>query len=493
MRGSLLKLLEKSKKIVAISVIYLFAWWPSLLFLDAVYWDDWLYLNNPTALQKHFSEAGFPWIGWINTKLFFFIPHLYHAASFLSFLIAAVMLIKILEKPGLERLIPNSFDRTVTAILFSILPINFARHSMNVVLYAICYLLFFVCWFLMIRDLTLAKKQKIIVILLAIICFNLNSLLVFFLIPVTHRIWILRQSRSVPLITIIKSEAWLIIIPFVWFLIKFIFFRPYGLYVGYNSLSLIRLLLLTLACLLISIIVWGCFYKDARRELGEKQKLLFFGFVCIFLAIAPYWIVGKPLYVREWESRNYILLPLGLSMIIFLLIKTLALSINYKAGYYVAVFTILSCITLVTSHKNIEFFRDWQKQQVLLDWFGDNIIANEPTLIIVNDNTENLNAMQRDYRFYEWIGMLKFKDKKSSFLIGSREFYSERVLLTEGSRLIKLTNDTEYFFKVSNWDYTKEVSTLGSLEIYYDCKSPDFFDLYINTGCFRFEYERSNL
>ena len=61
-----------------------------------------------------------------------------------------------------------------------------------------------------------------------------------------------------------------------------------------------------------------------------------------------------------------------------------------------------------------DFFFDWQKQQQLISIFAKTPQIKNGSLIIIDDRTMAMNAIDRSYRFYEWNGIFEaaFGDQK---------------------------------------------------------------------------------
>jgi hypothetical protein len=118
-------LTTKHRQVLAVLVSYCFAWGFFFLIPDAVFWDDWLFVNDEVAGVNHFLQVGAPWATWFHTT-FGHSVQLYRFFTFASFLLAAFLFL------GLLRLVSRDLNLSdsqvlVASVLFAILPLNLAR------------------------------------------------------------------------------------------------------------------------------------------------------------------------------------------------------------------------------------------------------------------------------------------------------------------------------------------------------------------------------
>lgn len=469
-------------------LIYFLTWGPSLLFLDAVFWDDWLYLNNYVALEKHFQQAGFPWIGWVHVNVLFFKPQIYHLIGFFSFLFSSLLLLKILEKVNMKGFVLTRINRFTLVLFFTIFPINFARHSMNVTQYSFCLFIFFIGWYLLVRRIKLNVLEVITICILFAVSFNLNSLLVFYMVPLMHRIHNVFNISNDSKKNQILKEASFIVLPVVWYLIKSTAYSPFGFYQGYNGLTIVSLI--KLVSLFIFAVVFGLclrFYVK-RNALSNTAYFLIFGVILFSIAIIPYWVVGKSLFPREWETRNTILLPLGIAFFATGVLNLLKVVVRNLVLSKIVSILIVSVLSLTTIYNNLEFSRDWSKQKIILEWMDENLKADSSTLVMTEDRTKHQNALNRDYRFFEWIGMSRSQDNNLKALLVEVRYANALLYIQEINHEIKLKEFYYEYLSFSNLNSPKHYDLFMKLDISYTCDDLKYWAHKVDKNCFQFNY-----
>ena len=70
---------------------------------------------------------------------------------------------------------------------------------------------------------------------------------------------------------------------------------------------------------------------------------------------------------------------------------------------------------------------DWRKQQKLIELFANDKVMRGSDVLVIEDRTRALNIMAREYRFYEWNGIVAraFGNEKR-FSIDGRNFNAFR-------------------------------------------------------------------
>ncbi|MDQ7057298.1 MAG: hypothetical protein Q9N62_02095 [Ghiorsea sp.] len=149
----------------------------------------------------------------------------------------------------------------------------------------------------------------------------------------------------------------------------------------------------------------------------DSIKVLFyvalFSLVCLYLAAFPYVVVGKTLSFLDWESRDQILLPLGFSLLLFVIVRLVAKLFGEKTGLILVV-AIVSLFIVKNGEVYYSYLLGNIKQQALIEEFKSNDLIRSNTSFFVSDRTQELNTLNRVYRFYEWTGLLRktFGDQK---------------------------------------------------------------------------------
>lgn len=386
-----------------------------LLMPNAVFWDDWLlYRSSDAIILKTFKDAGamFNSTGYLHVFMLWMGVWSYKFFTFVLMLGAGLLLNFILER---NALLPRQ-ARFLVVLLFLILPFNFARIAAIDFPYALCYFLFFLAW-------SVIDRYRITAALLFLASFNINSLLVFYCLPIldllyrTHRPWTL---KSLARFTLYRPE--LLAAPFVFYFVKVKYFQPIGFYEGYNEnlqfsnivktaklqfMDVAKIEFNELVFLALLPVVFFLFLKKINvgpEKAGWKviAVLLLVGIFAFFLGAMPYWILGLVPTFNDWASRHQLLLPLGTALVLSALLLRCPRLLKL-AGVSLLVSACLS-LGIVNYY---DFVVDWNKQKTLVKLLSENEDVRQADVVLMNDLTPGLNAIKREYRFYEWNGLLE--------------------------------------------------------------------------------------
>jgi hypothetical protein len=385
-----------------------------ILFIpNAIFWDDWtLYRVEEEVILDTFRQAGdmLNIFAHLHNNFLDVGPWLYRVLTFILMFSVGISLNSILSKhKALDR-----ETRFLIVLLFLIMPFYWARVALIDMPYTICYFLFFLAW-------SLVDKYRTISSLLFFLSFNTNSLLVFYALPFLDRYY-----RSIKEPISLKSFIQFgarnldyLVLPFLYFAIKLIFFEPFGLYKGYNQQYSLRnlvaapalmfldwgqlqipLLGATLLCLPLYFVTKSLF--TVQEHTAKTSKIFIFLGAGVFCTGAfPYWILGHVPSFTEWTSRHQLLLPLGASLFFV-----------GALGYFskvskTTVITILISVCLILNLRTYkDFFLDWQKQKELISLFKQSAEIREAEIVVFNDMSASLNAIKRSFRSYEWNGLM---------------------------------------------------------------------------------------
>jgi hypothetical protein len=341
-------------------------------------------------------------------------PWVYRVLTLLTYFFSGIFLDSILNKySSIE-----TETRFLIVLFFLILPFNWARVTLICTPYAICHFLFFLAWFLM-------NKNRLLAIVFFFLSFNTNSLLVFYLLPFFDTYYKSLVNSRVSLKSLLSFSLRyfdFVLLPFLYFAIKLIFYKPTGPYEGYNegysltslflspvqmvygwskvSVSLVLLLVLTLV---IYNVIFRTRLNIAKSKTNHNPYVFLLVGMTVFLCGAfPYWILGYVPVAFDWDSRHQLLLPLGFSII---LVGFLGLARNfYIKNLLLSVFLSVCILMNVAAYRDC--YIDWQKQSDLIAQFSQNDVIKNSQLVFFDDRTEDLNAFSRKYRFYEWNGLM---------------------------------------------------------------------------------------
>lgn len=363
---------------------------------DYVLWDGWWYAadlarpDDPAVMARLFHEVGRPLDMWFYAPLRWIGGNpvtwakLAGTASWIASAICAGSVLHRLAR------VPEPIAMAVAA-LAAALPIFDLLGELALWMNTACVLLFWLAWALVSRLQDLAGWQAVVIRLttlaLLFISFNLNSNLVMFYAVAAAVVGLrLRDTHPATLLgklpRVALSVADFLVLPVVFWLWKVWFTPTSGFYAtGYNQPSLApdRLLAgyLGMARDFVFRGLIGFFWSPAwiavavlvafgtavalrripkSRALltpspGGGLKLVGWGVFLLLAAAFPYLAVGQGLAAEGWLTRNCILCPLPVAMIIvgLILIVTSRLSSTWSSTWLagvvaVAVLGIGGCI-----------------------------------------------------------------------------------------------------------------------------------------------------
>ncbi len=415
-----------------------------ILFNRGAYWDDWVLLyTDKTITIDRFSQAGSPIIGYFHNYILSFGHSVtfYHLITFAAYFLAAILLYIILE--NIREI--GQVDRLFIVFVFLLFPVNSARITLICTPYAICYLFFFLGFYLINQYLS---NQKIIYRVLALIflflSFLTNSNLVFYLIILLF-IFYKNKESICPIsefIFMFLRYIDMVLLPILFFIVKTIYFVPYGLYKGYNQITLtfnnlieasrlvidsfnlifIEVINLSIASLswevLLLAVVFFIFInllvKDIDTLINRKNPLAYYiliitGAMLFFLAVFPYNVLNLMPGFKFWDSRHQLLVPLGSSLILYYGLRILLNSIRLSTKVQIMLYSLIIAIFIninIQSYMNYQI--DWYKQLSLIENIKQSSIIEQNTTFLFVDKLDRLNANDRIYGFYEYSGLMKY-------------------------------------------------------------------------------------
>ncbi|MFO0389454.1 MAG: hypothetical protein ACK502_07025 [Alphaproteobacteria bacterium] len=396
----------------------------ALLFIlgDAKYWDDWTIFTPPASdILATFTKAGHPWAGHLHLFLRQFGGLGYHLVTFISFMIPPVVMPLILERHGVDR--KQAFW---VGILMAVLPFTVARVAAINVIYGLCYGLFFMGWFLLMRFAGTHKWHlKFLALIVFFVSFVTQSLLVFYAVPFVSAI--LLERKYFPWRKCFLRNVDLLILPFIFFALKSLYFSPLGTYSEYYEIHLhtmpfwhslflmgtdmldwptpaAGLTNIFLICSGLTMVAYG---KQSIKEtfafLSGRQSFLpldVLGLAVFLVALLPYFAIQRFPSFIDWESRYQLLLPLGTAL---LMVGAAArLQSAHKTALWVLVSVV--CFT-VWSKAYLDYYVDWVKQQAIVRTLQKNDQLRASYSLLWVDQMLDMNAMQREYRYYDFAGL----------------------------------------------------------------------------------------
>ncbi len=320
-----------------------------ILIVSGMWFDDWCIVNiSSEGLKMWASEMGKPEFYPIVSFLINVPEFIYKALIFTGYYIVTATFFLIAKKCILYR----SIDALCLTLIYLSMPVNDARIERLGLPYTIGLTLFLVALCLLVYKYDELKiVSRIVILALFFFSYILNSMLVFM-----GLVWIYIIIREKNIKGTIR-KADFFVVPFVFYIIKHVFFQEHGVYTGYNSVTVGRMIssvesTIKAASSLIGIII--SFFADAftaktiivpvlfcvtwivikiglvikakenvGQDEGEPEMLsnsgleLILGLIVLFAGVYPYVVVGSIVTTLEgFNSRNGILTPFGMALII---------------------------------------------------------------------------------------------------------------------------------------------------------------------------------
>lgn len=443
-----------NKELALLFILYCLGQSGILMISGARFWDDWpFFVGDLGFIFKYSKEMGhvFGFSQIMLASVNGFGVYFHKALVFILFFLTAFFLNDILKKYD-RHLDKNT--RYLILLFFLLFPFNMARILLATYTYSLSYFLFFFAWYLL-------RKNKVFSFILFFVSFSLNSLLVFFLIPILDIFYSEGGFSSLRnFLFCIRKYIFFLLLPISYFFIKTYFYKPFGAYEGYNTNFSFNTLFdsippfinnllhvpmrgkstetYTLA-LIISPIVIFILNKFKFNLIHKKNNinriLIFLGLFFSFLASFPYLILGHIHNFETWNSRHQILMPLGFSLFLTGLLNSPWIFFsNYmreqQVKFALMVFIISTSIAF-QMHFFFKAYIDFRKQEYQIQLLSKNNDIKNANLVIFYDETTNYeyleNLYKRQLETYEWNSiMLKaFKDNNESRygISSSRAYY----------------------------------------------------------------------
>lgn len=409
-------------EILFLGVLYVVSF-SLMLFNNGVFWDDWiLYTADKASVANTFRQAGSPFTSYYHNFLLSYghDVFLYRIIVFFAYLISGIFVYKVLSR--IKEVTSEAIFFIVA--IFMVLPVNSARIAIIDSMYAIYYFSFFMAFWLL--SVAVSRNSRILYffsLLFFLFSFNALSFLVYFFATAIPYIFYLQFGFSKQnLYSNIKQyfvENWyLLALPFVFFVFKSYFWRPFGNYDGYNTIDVEKIFLATshliydkyfFVLLLATTFLLAVYVYIKNRNLQKDILFCALGIVLFFAGIFPYLAVGKFPTFEDWNSRHQLLMPLGVAFLIFYFVNILssAFAKNRQKLKQIALVFILGFFTYKNISYYIDFQRDYYAQMSLMKNFRSNPIFREGHTFIFYDAAKPW-ANGRTLRFYEFSAMFHY-------------------------------------------------------------------------------------
>lgn len=456
------------------AVLYTISWGWSFLFLETYFWDEWAFFYNKTPAEhaalwageeKHFINP------FLNPLLIQFGLWPFRVLVFLFMFGAGVCLFQIVKKFGFFSL----NECKLLALIFILLPINPARYSVQTFEYSMSYFFFFLAWYLLVCRRN--RFLRLLVPFALVLAVGTPSLLAFCVLPVVDSLAKARPQSRLEITRWILRHIDILVVPIafgIWFRYSQGVSEKYGVS-KFGSLNLVMS-----GVILVCVIGFVLRKQWSSDQVKRVAVLVTAGITLVWLATMPYWVIGynpiqewvpgifsirardwflplnhltqiggvslavlaliviskvrfnnKGLLVfyltvgvflfsnyqigpMDWDSRVQMLWPLGLAVAAIGLLG--AVPFQFQRVSQVFLLTGLVATSAIIS---AEYYVDSLKQHALIESIGRLDNFPESTQIVVYESGTKLNARDRNYRGYEWNGIVNsaFADNNTELLV----------------------------------------------------------------------------
>ena len=428
-----------------------------LCFISGQWWDDWvIWCSSAETTKDFFRSNGLPWEAYNLFSVMCIPKYGYKIVVFFEYLIGGILFYGILRTLNFF----SDQDAFWITTIYMTVPVNDARITLICYGYSLSLFLFLMSFFIISRNRNKASKYYIPLRIFSVLCllysYTMQSLLVF-----TGLIWLYQLYRLFTesyckkpinlILNCIRENADYIISPFLFFILKSIFIKPYGHFEGYNNVSLNTLCIglvsfpkaavqtlitittgycnkiniYTLSLIVICAGTYLCISK--RKKSTEYPKtdlkhslLLFVLGVAVYSAgIFAYIVVrnGGALDSTGVGGRDTMLAAFGISISVWAIVNILRLPKKLQELIFIAI------IVLGIFHFNdayLNYQEDWYHQQEFAYEISKNeeLAESDKTVLCVFSDPSPVGAT----RFYTLNGMsYRITGKMDKFYFSSIE------------------------------------------------------------------------
>lgn len=462
---------------IAVAVVYTLA--HGLMLLDrGLFFDDWLAFRQPTALMIRLAqESGSIWpspAAWLPYSSALAVWGT-HAIVFLSFLVVALLALRLLRRVSLF----SAEARVAVASLIAVFPVNAARDVTVDWPYAVSLAFFMAGWTLLDSDRLVGWKRwgaRVAALLLLFLSFRTASLGLFYVVILLWLIWRSGASWRRPreVLRTLVSWADVIALPIVFLVYRSLAAAPFGPYADYNKLTLPRFLRaaplvpetlwfsLVGAFARIPTIVWwpvallaGAAAGAALWKMGPATDagstprgrdavnwgaVAVVGVGLVVLGVYPYLAVHKIPEFTDFNTRFQLLVPFGAALVVVGLVRAATggpgLWRILRIGLLAA---IIGLCAGTAAGDHLSYQREWYKELGMVEALRAAPQARAGRTFVFDDQALDLNANGRtSRRFYEYAGMfdmafsthVRFGLDRTDYALNGTSFYRPRFTQT---------------------------------------------------------------
>lgn len=412
--------------------------------MNGIYWDGWIWLTmivhkDSNSLNFFLKQAGLDNVA----AYYIFLSYFKNSVLAFRFIVLASTLTTVVCLYGIlsHHNIGTKFSRLIGCLFSLCLPTYYVFTEISVSQYSVSMALFSMAFFLHTKvkptvSLALSSLMYFTILLLFYFSFTMNSLLVVYTLFLLHLLYQhLHSGNDKLLLKIFKflyKNVHYLALPIVFWALRP---KAYGLYAGYNDISLSKTINLydlhicmdlifkyifepfrhfesnfssIVWTLLLAAFIWLVSYPLVNKSEQKKPKIyvFFLGLLFVYVALFPYIAVNKLPYLEDWESRHAIVLNFALGFFLTSVIDIIA-----EIPFPKCISFIAALVIAIYANQCLVKYRDWD-----FDWYKqvsiiyalkkiDTPVASSSEWIF-RDNMQNRNALYRSYRFYELTGLL---------------------------------------------------------------------------------------
>jgi len=470
--------LLKYREYIIIFFTYLLANIFLLLNTNGIYWDDWTLINSShEAINSQFSQATGVFIGTIITSLHEGLLSvgngifIYRILTFALYFLVIVFVFSLLKQ--VKEL--SRRDRFWIVLLFAVAPLNSAKIALIDFPFGLFLSIFFLAFYVL--SIYLKKKNqflRFLILILFFISFVINSLLVYYALPLLYIFYIKYKDTSDTFLNKIKffimENIDFIVLPILFFVVKLNYFKATGLYASYNSLGFASILKAPVGILVsfytslvdpisqsfslfyyfwIVPLFFIIFYKS--KEAIEESEIennnymfLYLGIILYVLAVFPYAAVGKIPGLNGFDSRHQLLIPLGFTFIVYFIVKIISskLQLKYYTREVILNFIIVAFVSQ-SIYSNYKYKLDWFYQVAMEEQMKESTLIRDHSTFSMDVKLHGMLANNRNISFYEHNGRLKKVFGEDS-----------RLMLDKNKKLDSVVKYKKYKqYNFSSWRY----------------------------------------
>ena len=471
--------------------------------LTGTFWDDWCIKMPKAASLSQSQNMGEPWRDIFVDFAQLFPGDGYRILVFLVFLSTAILLYLILRKIPFF----NEEGAFWISLLYTVIPVNDARVMLCVFSYSCTLLIFLVGFYLFLFFLEYQNAiwyKKLIIRVFTLVLFFVsyitNSFLVFYFTVIVYLLYI--EYSSVigtskihyrffkALWNVLKSYPDFVALPFIFFFGKNILYPRSGSFSTYNKVYIKSIIITaikiipetfyqfikvckeffaffssedrirTCAVATFFIAKVAVFFLEHKSSLRDNELKSFFkskkeqliilviGLIVLAMSIFPYAVIRDIRSMSLWTDgvggRDSLLLPFGIAMIIFAILKVLY---NNSKVTNIALILVLAFGALSMNVKYLDYQKDAYWQEALVFKLEENEdISKDKNILFLSDDDNGIDGT----RFYSLNGdgATAFNNQSRLFMNGFNDLrlITTDVLETYRESFNTITADYDYSY-----------------------------------------------